>query len=145
MGARSWRVLSRVDQQQVRGHVGHALDQLCQRVPLQYSPTDITTELKSVTKQYKALVSQSTDLTPDQKAQKMHLKTRIKELKAAKTSEAQNVQASQVTTTVRQGTGLSLVEAVNPVDGKRWVDLILEVVNGRACRRHTSGKGGMNQ
>ena len=87
--------------------------------------TDIATELKSATKQYKALVSQSTDLTPDQKAQKVHLKTRIKELKAAKASEAQNAQTSEVMTTVRQGTGLALEEDVNPVDEQRWVDHIL--------------------
>ena len=107
------------------------------------APTDITTELKSATKQYKALVSQSTDLTPDQKAQKMHLKTRIKELKATKASEAQNAQASEVTATVRQGTGLALEEAVDPVDEKRWVDP--EGVGGLACRRHISRKGEMSR
>ena len=89
------------------------------------APTDIATELKSATKQYKALVSQTTDLTPDQKTQQMHLKTRIKELKAAKASEAPNAQASEVTTTVRQGTSLALEEVVNPVDEQRWVDYIL--------------------
>ena len=105
------------------------------------APTDIAAELKSATKQYKALVSQSTDLTPDQKAQKTHLKTRIKELKAAKASEALNAQASQVTANVRQGTGLTLEEAVDPVDEKRWVDP--EGVGSLACRRHISRKGKM--